>query len=311
DTACLPPGAAVVLIASGSSGALRVLPGASLDLRASSLTVHGKVEAGGTITGSGSVVLDGPGSVNGRLPNLTLAADATLNDLTVSGKLAITRGSVTAAGAVAAGSLAVSGGTLTLDGSLAVSGDALVSAQSLASPAALVVRNGGLTVGGSLSTTGYARLLMSGAAGSAEIVGPLRALSLQESRLTAGVLTLRGGLSVQGTGKVLTAEPPHRTVLAGPYQSVSFERSNSAYNHLASLESRASAATLDSDLYLSGDLTVASGLLAVASNRTVRAAGNLTVQAGSTLENAGSLYYGGQFTLAGILKGNQPRTPLP
>ena len=111
DVLLVGPSVFVLLTTDISVRSLVLLDGATIDSNGHTITVNGSVQAGHTIEGTGTVVMTGTGTLSGEVPNLEIAAGASvtlIGSVHVTGDLTLRSG------------LALAGYDLQVDGLLVV-----------------------------------------------------------------------------------------------------------------------------------------------------------------------------------------------
>ena len=237
------------LTASVSVVNLTVEDGADLNTNGFTITVSGSVDAGSSITGTGTVVMTGSGvTVSGSVPNLTVSGSVTLGGATsVTGNVTISD------------TLNVSGHKLTVAGDL--------STENLGR---LVMRNVADTVdvAGNVLFRGQSTdgLLTAG-------------VMLVEGNFTQITTVTASSFAASGT---------HKVVLDGSSpQTVSFNHAAATWSHFQALEIANTSAdvTMSSGPWVTGDVTVSTAVT-VAGTGTLTVGGDLVTVAGSDVSPA-------------------------
>lgn len=251
---------------------LTVQTGALVNVGAGgALRVHGNLDAGQTITGSGTVHLQGTtGTARGTMANPVEVTGAyTVDGTLVTGSMTVTGG----------------GASLSLDGEIvSVAGD-------------FTVQNGGVfrsTVdGGAMTVSGNASFRGGNVAGD----------------VSEGVLSVAGDLIAGTTTPAFVSSGNHLVYLIGPSQNVSFAGSGPAAGRLNDVVVTAvDGTTVAGDLHIAGDFVV-TGIFVVPSGFTVDVAGALTLGNTGTLNVDGTLTAAGGCTNLGgsiLGSGSQP-----
>jgi len=265
-----------VLTANSFALNITVENGATLDTAGFTLTVFGDVNAGNTITGNGTLLLTGNGTLTGTVPNVTVMGNTVVPALAIANI----------------------NGNLTIQstGSFEVIGNA--------------------TVTGNMSTLNSGALKMVNAGGVLTVNGIVTIASTVNStgHFTAGTLNIKGNFSNTGTNQNFLLSGTHLTVFnGGSAQAISFSFPSGNNQHFRNLRlTNTAGVVLSSDVHVSGSLEInAAGSLS--GTGALDLVGALTTVAGSsvTVPNVtlqGAMAVSGSFSPAQTAFVGNPQT---
>ncbi len=257
------------LSADAFANALTVENGATLNTTGFTITVNGTVDAGTSITGTGTVEVAGTGvTMAGVFPNVTVSGTATaLAGTQITGDLTVTGGAT----------------SLTLAGVVTVTGAVTATFSE-------VVLNGNqLTVGGDLSTSGTGAAIVMSQPTDLLVIGGNTSFggSTPAGGLSAGVIQLAGNFSQVAALTSFVATGTHRVVFAGSgVQTISMANPNPTESHFQEV-----------DVTTPAGLDVTSTVLALGALTTT---GTAPVSGAGTFVADGDVTIGGDATLAGL-----------
>jgi hypothetical protein len=266
--------------------------GATLNTNGFTITVNGTVDAGTSITGTGTVAVAGTGvTMAGVFPNVTVSGTATAlagtqitGDLTVSGLGAnlTLSGALTVPGLMTVQGSGVGGiATVVLGGLTTVGTDLVVTGVSANAFGDVVLNGQRLEVAGNVATTGTGGRLRMEQAADVLVIGGDATFTSLIGPMNAGVIELAGNMS--GT---VGATGTHRVVFTG---SGAPQTVNLGAGALQDVEVQNPAG-----LQLSSPVTVGGTLTTLASSPI---AGSVSVTV------AGDATIGGDVTLNGLTVG--------